>query len=99
MAGRLLQDRVAEAVRAADLMSDTAAVLSLAVEAVSAACPHGLTVAFTRGPDGGIGSAAASMDGQLARRETMRRPSKPVQWIVDLDHVPDWQQNRWIEPI
>src|SRR5262249_9447920 len=26
-------------------------------------------------------------------------PSSPVPWIVDLDQVPEWQQNRWVEPI
>jgi hypothetical protein len=26
-------------------------------------------------------------------------PSEPIPWIVNLDHVPEGQQNRWIEPI
>src|SRR5690348_15462149 len=99
MAGRLLRDRVAEAVRSADLLSDTTSVLSLAVEAVSAICPHGLALAMIRRSDGAIGAAAASHDGRLLQRNMLRPPSTPIPWIVDLDHVPDWQQNRWIDPI
>lgn len=99
MPDRLLRDRVAEAVRAADLLSDTGSVVSLAVEALSAACPHGMALAFTRRGDGGFGSVAASREGRLLRLESMPRPQAPVRWVVQLDKVPDWQQNRWIEPI
>src|SRR5438552_5343235 len=99
MADRLLRDRVAEAVRAADLLADTGSVVSLAVEALSAACPHGLALAFIRRGDGGFGSVAASCERQMLRLETMPRPQIPLRWVVKLDHVPDWQQNRWIEPI
>jgi len=35
----------------------------------------------------------------MLRLETMPRPQIPLRWVVKLDHVPDWQQNRWIEPI
>jgi DNA-binding CsgD family transcriptional regulator len=85
--------------QSADLLSDTGSVLALAVDALSAVCPHGLALAFTRRSAGAIGAAAASHDGRLLQREMMQPPSTPIPWIVDLDHVPDWQQNRWIEPI
>lgn len=99
MEHRLLRDRIADAACAAELLSDTEAVLALAVEAISAACPHGLALAFTRRPDGRFGASAASMDGRLARSGEMRRPDGPIPWIVDLGKVPAWQQNRCIEPI
>ena len=99
MASRTLRERMAEAARAAELMSDTGAVLSLAVEAMTEACPHGLALAFTRNANGGIGSSAVARDGELLRRDAVRRPTRPIPWIVDLDQVPLWQQNCWVEPI
>jgi DNA-binding CsgD family transcriptional regulator len=93
------QDKVAELAEAARLFGDTGAVLTLAVEALAQACPHGLALAFVRRWDGSIGEAAAALEGQLLARETVRRQDGPVSWVVDLDRVPTEQQNRWIEPI
>lgn len=99
MNDRLLNDRIVDAAKAAELIGDMSTVLGLAVEAAAAACPHGLALAFTRRGDGRIGAAAAAFDGRLARGGELRRPEGPVPFIVDLDRVPEWQQNRWVEPI
>ena len=99
MASRTLRERMVEAARAADLLSDPSAVLSLAVEAMTEACPHGFALAFTRRANGSIGLGAAARDGELLRRDAMQRPTRPIAWIVDLDQVPLWQQNCWVEPI
>src|SRR6266487_2681874 len=75
MADRLLRDRVAEAVRAADLLADTGSVVSLAVEALSAACPHGLAVSFQevvhsdRTEETGVTKLQHSSEGQNERSE------------------------------
>ena len=37
--------------------------------------------------------------GRLLLKRRSPRPVAPVRWIVDLARVPNWQQNRWIEPI
>jgi DNA-binding CsgD family transcriptional regulator len=58
-----------------------------------------MALAFTRPPRKSFGAAAASLDGRLVRPGDMRRPASPIPWIVDLDHVPKIQQNRWMEPI
>jgi hypothetical protein len=29
----------------------------------------------------------------------MQPPTRPIPWIINLDHVPLAQQNRWVEPI
>jgi DNA-binding CsgD family transcriptional regulator len=95
---RRIRDRVADTVAAAQLLSDTRMVVRLAVEAVSAACPRGFTLAYTRRTDDSYGSAAAQFDGAVIPREALGdRPAVP--WIVDIDRVPAWQRNCWIEPI
>jgi DNA-binding CsgD family transcriptional regulator len=98
MSARRIRERVEEARAAARLLCDTRSVVQLAVEAVAAACPQGFTLAFTRRTDGAYGCATARFDGAVVPRESIGgRASSP--WIVDIDHVPAWQQNRWVEPI
>jgi len=82
MASRTLRERMVEAARAAELLSDTGAVLSLAVETMTQTCPHGFALAFTRSANGGIGSGAAALDGELLRRDAMQRPTRPVRTAV-----------------
>jgi DNA-binding CsgD family transcriptional regulator len=95
---RRIRDRVADTVAAAQLLCDTGTVVSLAVEAVSAACPRGFTLAYTRRTDDSYGSAAARFDGVVIARASLgNRPAGP--WIVDVDRVPEWQRNCWVEPI
>jgi DNA-binding CsgD family transcriptional regulator len=91
-------NRLAELAAAADLLSDSERVVALAVEALKDACPRGKALAFTRMPDGSIGAAAAAIHGRVL---SVKRPppSAPMRWIVDLDRVPGWQQDRWVEPI
>jgi DNA-binding CsgD family transcriptional regulator len=98
VAPRRVHERLAELGAAADLLSDPTRVVALAVEALKAACPRGKALGFTRLPDGRIGAAAAMIDGRV-RSVTRPAPSAPMPWIVDLDRVPAWQQDRWIEPI
>ena len=99
MIDRPIQNRVADLVEATWLLSDTRRALSLAVEAVAAACPAGSVLAFSQRADGSVGSRAAARDGTLITEAAIPRPVAPVRWIVDLARVPNWQQNRWIEPI
>jgi DNA-binding CsgD family transcriptional regulator len=99
MTARSLQDRVADVALAADLFNETRTVLSLAAEALSAVVPHALALAFTRRPDGRFGSVAAWLEGKALPRHALQAPTTPIPWVVDVERVPDWQQNRWIEPI
>jgi DNA-binding CsgD family transcriptional regulator len=92
------QDRLAELAAAADVLSDPERVVALAVEALKDACPRGKALGFTRMPDGSIGAAAAVIHGR-AVSTTRPRPSAPMPWIVNLDRVPAWQRDRWVEPI
>jgi DNA-binding CsgD family transcriptional regulator len=95
---RRIRDRVADTVAAAQLLCDTPTVVSLAAEALSAACPRGFTLAYTRRADDSYGSASARFDGVVIPREALgNHPAGP--WIVDVDRVPDWQRNCWVEPI
>jgi DNA-binding CsgD family transcriptional regulator len=98
MSVRQLRDRVADAAAAAALLSDPDAVIGLAVEAVAAACPRGITVAFTRGLDGGYRTPAVLADGVKQPREVWRNRG-PLAWVVDINNVPAVQRDRWIEPI
>jgi DNA-binding CsgD family transcriptional regulator len=98
MSVRRIRERVEDALVAAQLLCDTRTVVQLAVEAVAAACPHGFALAFTRRTDGSYGHANARFDGAAVPRESIGgRASSP--WIVDIDRVPAWQQNCWVEPI
>ena len=93
-----LRDRIEETRAAANLLCDTQTIVNLAVEAFAAACPHGFALAFTRRTNGSYGCATARFDGAAMRRDALSdRTSSP--WIVDIDHVPAWQQNSWVEPI
>jgi DNA-binding CsgD family transcriptional regulator len=95
---RRIRERVAETQAAAQLLCDTRGVLSLAAEAVASACPRGFVLSFTRRTDNSYGCAAAHFEGVPVPRQALSdRPS--THWIVDIDRVPDWQRNRWIEPI
>ena len=94
-----IRERVAELNDAAALLADPGAMLGLAVQAVSSVCPErGAAVAFVRSLDGGTGSVAALFEGSLHVRQP-QQPSAPVPWIVDINRVPAWQQNCWIEPM
>jgi hypothetical protein len=98
MSMRQLRDRVADAAAAAALLSDAGAVVGLAVEALAAACPRGIAVAFTRGFDGGYRWPAVLAAGTRLPREVWRNRG-PLAWVVDIDRVPLVQRDRWIEPI
>jgi DNA-binding CsgD family transcriptional regulator len=93
-----IRDRVANLAAAAEALCDTGRLLELAVEAVAAACPRGKAFAFTRRSDGTHGAAAAWADGS-AQSLRARRPDPPVPWIVNIDRVPLWQRDRWVEPM
>jgi DNA-binding CsgD family transcriptional regulator len=93
-----IRDRVADTKAAAELLCDTTTVLELAVDALAAACPHGSALAFTRRPDGSSGPAALRADGTALPVQAMRKGA-PARWIVDLNHVPAWQQQTWVEPM
>ena len=54
MIDRPIQNRVADLVEATWLLSDTRRALSLAVEAVAAACPAGSVLAFSQRADGSV---------------------------------------------
>jgi len=98
VAPKKVHDRVAEVAMAADLLSDPQRVVALAVEALKAACPRGKVLGFTRLLDGSRGVAAAMIDGRVLST-TRPAPTAPMPWIVNLDQVPAWQRNRWVEPI
>ena len=93
-----IRDRIADLAAAAEALSDTNKLLELAVGAAAAACPRGTAFAFTRRGDGTHGPAAAWRDGTAQSLRTSR-PDRPVPWIVNIDRVPLWQRDRWIEPI
>ncbi|MFT4101699.1 MAG: LuxR C-terminal-related transcriptional regulator [Burkholderiaceae bacterium] len=97
-AGKGARDRLAELAHAADVLSDPERVVALAVEALKDVCPRGKALGFTRMPDGSIGVAAAMIHGRVVSM-TRPPPSAPMPWIVNLDRVPAWQRDRWIEPI
>ena len=80
---------------AATLQTDRA--MSLAVQAMSAASERGLALAFTRGRVGGPQGFAAALDCETLRPDEWDHG--PPSWIVDIDAVPLWQRNRWIEPM
>jgi DNA-binding CsgD family transcriptional regulator len=98
MNARQIRDRLADVRAASELLGNTGELLTLAVEAVGVACPHGVAFAFTRRLDGSYGSAAARLDGSAIPLPAWRGSGKSG-WIVDIDRVPEWQRNRWIEPI
>jgi len=87
-----LRDRIEFVREAADTLRDTGAILRLAVEAMSDACGRGVAVAFTREAR----DFTVMAEGELLPQES--KASHPG-WIVDIDCVPAWQQNRWIEPM
>jgi DNA-binding CsgD family transcriptional regulator len=93
-----IRDSIAELSAAADALCETSTVLELAVEAVAAACPHGTAFGFTRRGDGAHGPAAAWADGGALSLRA-RRADRPVPWIVNIDRVPLWQRDRWVEPM
>jgi DNA-binding CsgD family transcriptional regulator len=98
MSTQRIRDRIADLTAAAELLCDTNKLLELAVEAAAAACPRGTAFAFTRRADGTHGPAAAWADGS-AQSLRARRPDRPVPWIVNIERVPVWQRDRWVEPI
>jgi DNA-binding CsgD family transcriptional regulator len=91
-----LRDEIDRLVGAAARLADEARVVGLAVEAIWHACPQSLALAFTRRPDSGrYGAAAICRTG-----EAVPCPSMPPQrWCPELEEVPSWQRDRWIEPI
>src|SRR5690242_325572 len=98
MSERSLRNRVVQTAEAASLLADPQAIVELAVAAFAEACPRGATLGYTRGSAGAFGAVAARHDGMVAPRAALGAgPSSP--WIVDIDHVPSWQCNRWIEPM
>jgi DNA-binding CsgD family transcriptional regulator len=70
------------------------AIVELAATALAEACPRSLTYAFTRDAR----SFAATMDRTTLVREAFARPRKSP-FIVDIDNVPTWQRDHWVEPI
>jgi hypothetical protein len=98
VAAKGVRDRLVELAAAADLLSNPERVVALAVEALKVACPHGKALGFTRMPDGSVGAAAALIHDRMLS-VTRPRPGAPMPWIVNLDRVPVWQRNRWVEPI
>jgi DNA-binding CsgD family transcriptional regulator len=98
VAPKRARESLAELAAAADLLADPERVVALAVEALKAACPRGKALGFTRMPDGSIGAAAAMVHGRVLS-VTRPPPSAPMRWIVNLDRVPVWQRDRWVEPI
>jgi len=94
---REISERIAEATAAAELLSDTRSIVRLAAEALTAACPRGTSVAFTRLRDGTYDAIAVVADRTLLPPRP--RPAGRVPWIVDIENVPRWQRNGWIEPI
>ena len=94
---REIRERVAEVTAAAELLSDTRSIVRLAAEAIAAACPRGTAVAFTRRLDGSYDSFATVVDRTLLPPQP--RPAQRVPWVVDIENVPGWQRNGWIEPL
>ena len=93
-----IRDRVFAAAAAADTLGDAQHVVDLTVEALGAACPHGIVTAFLRGPAGEdmIGSAYTDR----VHAKSIRPPAeRPMPWIINLESVPAWQRNSWVEPI
>jgi DNA-binding CsgD family transcriptional regulator len=93
---RHIRDPVGELASAAETLRLDRA-LSLAVQAMSAGSQRGLALAFTRSGAGGLGSVCAAFDGEMLQPEELGRPA-PF-WIVDIDAVPSWQRDRWVEPM
>jgi DNA-binding CsgD family transcriptional regulator len=94
-----IRERVAELNDAARVLADPAAMLGMAVRAIESVCPErGAALAFVRALDGSMASAAALIEGTL-RATNAPPPGRPTPWIVDIDRVPAWQQNTWIEPM
>jgi DNA-binding CsgD family transcriptional regulator len=98
MSARRIRDRLAHVTTAAELLCDTNKLLELAVQALIAACPHGAALAFTRRGDGTPGPAATWIDGGPIPLRALRSGG-PVPWIVDLERVPIWQRDTWVEPM
>ncbi len=94
---REIRERVAEVTAAAELLSDTWSIVRLAAEAIAAACPRGTAVAFTRRLDGSYDAFATVVDRTLFPPRP--RPAQRVPWVVDIENVPRWQRNGWIEPM
>jgi DNA-binding CsgD family transcriptional regulator len=92
----LLDDIDALAAAAASI-ADEARIVNLAAEAMSQACLRAIVIAFTRRPEtGGYGAGAVWRGGAPIPREQL--PAAP-RWSVDIDNVPTWQRNCWIEPV
>lgn len=95
---RPVRERVAELAAAAEVLSDPVRLLALSTEALKSACPRGKALSFTRLDDGRIGAMAMWVSDKVQTlADGANAPRVP--WIVDLDHVPAWQQDRWVEPI
>ena len=94
---REIRERVAEVTSAAELLGDTWSIVRLSAEAIAAACPRGTAVAFTRRLDGSYDAFAAVVDRTILPPRP--RPAQRVPWVVDIEHVPRWQRNGWIEPL
>ncbi|GEM_PF-6142649 len=88
-----IDDRIQFMRRAADTLSNTGAVLQVAAEAISTACGRGLAFVFL--PSGLPSDMAAAQGGVARQPGSGFRP----RWIVNIERVPLWQQNRWIEPM
>jgi DNA-binding CsgD family transcriptional regulator len=71
--------------------------MSLAVQAMSAASERGFALAFTRSGSARPDGFCAALDGEILRQEQLG-PAAPS-WIVDIDAVPHWQRDCWIEPM
>lgn len=93
-----LYKRLAEANAAAALLSNPERIVALAAETLSAACPHGVALAFMRRPNGSIGSAAAMVERKPVGRDALQHRG-PVPYSIDPDNVPYRYRNQWIEPI
>jgi DNA-binding CsgD family transcriptional regulator len=84
---------------AAAQLADETRVVALAAEAMSHACPRAIVVALTRRPDSGrFGAGAVWRGGKQLPCPPAPSPSDG-RCVVDVDDVPEWQRNRWVEPI
>lgn len=91
-------ERLAVLSNAAGILENPRELVTIAVEAVSAACPRGLALGFIRRKDGRVNEAHAVLDGEAVSLRTIQAAPLP-KWVVDLDNVPASQRNNWIKPM
>lgn len=95
---RKSREPLGELIAAVDTLR-TENALVLAVEAISGASERGFAMAYLRRANGAIGNMAAMLDREPLPIRGPHRPRVQQSWIVDIDAVPAWQQQCWVEPM